>query len=303
MSFKIRLALPLTVAILCASASTFAQDNVQVDSNLEYLESGRKERLDLYRPAKPEAGKRMPAFVWIHGGGWTGGTKDEARAKEICSTMAEAGWVAVSIDYRLGKGAWPQNLFDCKNAVRFLRANADKYGIDPQRIAVAGGSAGGHLALMVAYTNGKQDLEPTAPYADVSNEVRCVINLYGITNIQSRQKTDKQGNPSGEPNLGGALDVYGAKQTTDEVLRIGSPVNHVQPKSPPTLILHGLADSTVDYKQAEGLAKVLQENQVPHQLVLLENVGHTFAFQTWGKKKMDRDLRPVVFEFLAKYCN
>src|SRR5688500_17240366 len=117
-----------------------AEPAVRVQTDVSYLASDRTEKLDLYLPAEPAAGKLSPALVWIHGGGWTGGTKNEARAKNVCSTLAEAGYVAVSIDYRLGDGAWPTNLHDCKNAVRYLRANATKFRLDPNRIAVAGGS-------------------------------------------------------------------------------------------------------------------------------------------------------------------
>jgi acetyl esterase/lipase len=295
------------VAVMAAVISavvSHAAEKVRVLADVEYLEAGRTEKLDVYLPAVPGAasgGKRAPALVWIHGGGWTGGTKTEQRAKEICTTLAEAGYVAVSIDYKLGNGAWPQNLHDCKNAVRFLRANADRYGVDPQRIAVAGGSAGGHLALMVAFTTGQTELEPKAPYAGFTSEVDCVINMYGITNILSRQKTAADGTPTGERSPGSALRVFGAADETAPVLRMGSPVTHVRPNSPPVLILHGRADATVDYLQAEELARVLAREKVPHELILLDGVGHTFAFQTWGKKKLARDLRPTVLAFLEKH--
>lgn len=291
----------LSAALAIAGAVT-ARAEIKIERDVEYLESGRKEKLDIYLPSTPRAaGKTSPALVWIHGGGWTGGTKSENRAKEICSTLAEAGYVTVSIDYKLGPGAWPQNLHDCKNAVRFLRAHAERYGVDPHRIAVAGGSAGGHLALMVAFTSGQPALEPTVPYPGISSAVRCVIDMYGITNILTRRKTEPSGRPTAERNLGGALGVYGAADADAPVLRLGSPVTHVTPSSPPTLILHGRADATVDYLQAEELAAVLQRHGVPHELILLEDVGHTFTFRTWGKKKLARDLSPTVLNFLTRH--
>lgn len=295
--------LMLVIAVMSGLVAQ-AAEKVRVLSDVEFLEPGRVEKLDVYLPGSAGAGaaadgKRAPALVWIHGGGWMGGTKSESRAKEICTTLAEAGYVAVSIDYKVGAGAWPQNLHDCKNAVRFLRANADRYGVDPQRIAVAGGSAGGHLALMVAFTTGQAALEPTAPYAGFTSEVDCVINMYGITNILTRRNVTAEGVPTGERTP--ALRVFGAADRTAAVLRIASPVTHVKPSSPPVLILHGRADATVDYLQAEELARVLKRENVPHELVLIDGVGHTFAFQTWGKKKLDRDLRPMVFAFLEKH--
>lgn len=293
----------LAYILLLVSPSLHAADAVRVQTDVPYLEPDRTEKLDLYLPAtRAKDAPLAPALVWIHGGGWIKGTKSEARAVEICSTLAEAGYVAVSIDYRLGAGAWPQNLLDCKNAVRYLRANAAQFGLDPARIAVAGGSAGGHLALMVAYTAGQADLEPALPYANQSSAIRCVIDMYGITNIQSRVKTDAKGQPTSEqPNPGSSLSVFNVPALTDPLLKLGSPVTHITPASPPTLILHGRADATVDYLQAEELARVLQENQVPHQLHLIDGIGHTFAFQTWGKKKLPQDLRPLVFDFLDQH--
>jgi acetyl esterase/lipase len=293
--------------VLWLGSALHAADSsgVRVVPNVTFLAPDRAEKLDLYLPAAPAAGKLSPAVVWIHGGGWTGGTKDEARAKEICTTLANAGYVAVSVDYQLGDGAWPTNLFDCKNAVRFLRARAAEYHLDPQRIAVAGGSAGGHLALMVGFTAGKTEFEPSGvatPYPGVSSAVRCVIDMYGPANLLTRRLTDPKGVP-GEPRPQPetALRVFAANSDKADILRVVSPVTHVTKNSPPVLILHGKADTTVDHLQSEELARVLKERGVPHELVLVDDVGHTFAWEMWGKKKMSRDLRPVALQFLAKH--
>ncbi len=294
--------LRLVCIFLSAACLRVTAAEVRIETDVPFLEAGRAEKLDLYLPAAaPAGGKPAPALVWIHGGGWTGGTKNENRAKEIGTTLAAAGYVVASIDYRLGAGAWPQNLRDCKNAVRFLRAQAAKYGVDPRRIAVGGGSAGGHLALMVAYTAGQADLEPSAPYPGVGSEVACVLNFYGITNILTRRETDKSGQPLATAKLGGAGAVFGTADIADPVLKLGSPVTHVRPGVPPTLILHGRADATVDYLQAEELAAMLARHGVPHELHLIDQVGHTFALRNWGKKKMARDLTPVVLDFLARH--
>ena len=187
-------------ALLCGAAR--AAESVaalpRLIPDLAYLAPDRAEKLDLYLPVAPASGKRSPAVVWIHGGGWTGGVKTENRAKEICTTLAAAGYVAVSVDYKLGDGAWPTNLHDCKNAVRFLRAHAVKYQLDPDRIAVAGGSAGGHLALMVGFTGDQPEFEPAGaatPYPGVSSQVRAVIDLYGPVNLLTRQEVDEKGTP------------------------------------------------------------------------------------------------------------
>lgn len=269
-----------------------------VRKDLPFLGPDRAEKLDLYLPAPAVA--RRGAVVWIHGGGWTGGTKGAAREVQVCSTLAAAGYVCVCVDYKLGRGAWPENLLDCKNAVRYLRTQAKELGIDPERIAVGGGSAGGHLALMVAFTAGQPALEPAAPYPGVSSTVRCVFDLYGITNLLTRQETKPDGTPVGGRKEGGAAVVF-AGADRDEVFRRASPVSHIRADSPPVLILHGRADTTVDFEQSVELARTLAERRVPHELLLLDGVGHTFDLQSWNGKPLPRDLRPVVLAFLEKY--
>lgn len=277
---------------------------VNVTADVAYLAPGRAEKLDLYLPAPPAEGAKSPALVWIHGGGWMGGTKSEARAKNICTTLANAGYVAVSIDYRLGAGAWPTNLHDGKNAVRFLRAHADRYRIDPDRIAVAGGSAGGHLALMVALTGGLAELEPTGaatPYPGVSSAVRCGINFYGITDVPAWRVKPKAGDAApASPLRDSTAKVYGVDSLEAPVLRLASPITHVSRASVPLLTLHGRSDETVELAQAETLDRVAKERGARHELVVLEGIGHTFDLERWGKKPLPRDLRPVFLDFLAR---
>jgi acetyl esterase/lipase len=289
---------------ICDVKVCAADSSPRVTTDLPFLAPDRAEKLDIYLPDTPPMGTLSPAVVWIHGGGWSGGTKNEARAKNICGILARAGYVAVSIDYRLGEGAWPTNLFDCKNAVRFLRAHAAKYNLDPNRIAVAGGSAGGHLALMVALTAGKDGLEPTGaetPYGGVSSAVRCVINMYGVTNLNTRRQTDSKGQPTATRKLMGAsLKYFAATNDTADVLKLASPVTHVAKNSPPILTLHGRADTTVDFAQAEELDRVARERSARHELVLLEGVGHTFDWEKWSKKPLPGDVKGTALAFLAK---
>lgn len=293
----------LTVAlVLWFAVSSSARDPaVRIERDLAFLAPDRAEKLDLYLPAGARAGQRAPAVVWIHGGGWTGGTKAEARAANVCATLAAAGYVAASIDYRLGPGAWPTNLQDCKNAVRFLRVRAADYGIDPDRIAVAGGSAGAHLALLVAFTPGHAAWSPPAPYPGVSDAVRCVISMYAPVNLRTRRESAPDGRPTERPKLGGPLAVFGATSAEDDVYRLASPITHIGPSSPPVLIMQGRADPMVDYLQAEELARVLGGHGVVHQAVFLDGVGHTFDFETWDKRPLPRDLRPTALAFLAAH--
>ncbi len=290
------------VALAAAVGAHASEPAPSVVSDVAYLAAGRTEKLDLYLPAPPADG-RLPTVVWIHGGGWTSGDKAEARAKEICGTLAGAGYVAASINYRLGNDAWPQNLLDCKEAVRFLRAHAAEYHVDPDRIAVAGGSAGGHLALMVGFTAGQKEFEPAAG-PGVSSAVRCIVDLYGPTDLLVHGQTDEKGEPTPMRKLmAKSLAAFGVTSDEAELLRVASPVEHVAQDIPPVLILHGRADTTVDFSQSEKLDRLLREKGVEHEFVPLDGVGHTFNWETWNNRPLPRDLRPVALAFLAKHLS
>ena len=172
-----------------------APEGVTIVQNVAYLGAGREEKLDLYLPADRPEGTRSPAVVIIHGGGWSGGTKSARREFNIGTTLAKAGYVCASIDYRLanaGAPSWPTNVHDCKNAIRFLRARAAQYGVDAENMGVIGGSAGGHLSLMVGYTAGVKELEPEdGPYPGVSSRVKAVVDMYGICLLYTSDAADE----------------------------------------------------------------------------------------------------------------
>jgi acetyl esterase/lipase len=299
----------LPAALLClglatASREVAAEDAgaVRLQPDVRYLADGRTERLDLYFPARSSPARPAPAIVVIHGGGWVSEDKALPRIQNICLALARAGYICASINMKLGNLAWPTNLLDCKNAVRFLRMHAADDGVDPGRIAVLGCSTGGHLALMVGFTAGEAGLEPSAPYPGVSSAVSAVVEMYGITDLLTRQETNPEGESTGRPKDVNAPRVLGATRDADPALwRLASPVTHVTPNSPPVLILHGLADVTVDHGQAQELDRVLAANGVPHELILLPGVGHQFDFDSVQGRPLPRDLTPAVLEFLARY--
>jgi acetyl esterase/lipase len=280
--------------LLAGAAAGAAETAPRFVADLAYLAPDRAEKLDLFLPAPPPPGRLSPAVVWIHGGGWTGGTKNEPRAKSIAAILTGAGYVVVSIDYNLGDGAWPLNLLDCKNAVRFLRANAAKYRLDPERIAVSGGSAGGHLALMVGLTTPKKLYEPDAPYPGVSNAVACVINLYGPGDLRVGPDT-----PLGKIMVGQSGRVFASAGS--DALSAASPVNHVTRNAPPVMILHGRIDTTVEYQQSDQMAAALKAGGVPCEYLLLDNVGHSFDWTSWKAQPLPRDVRAAALAFLERH--
>lgn len=252
----------LFFALAFASLTAVAGE-VRVLADVPYLAATRTEKLDIYLPAREAGAPLAPAAVWIHG---LKGDKGERRGREICTTLAAAGYVAVSINHGSDRD-FATNPLDCKNAVRFLRAHAGDYGIDPDRIAIMGGSMGGYYALLVGFTAGRLDLEPTEPYPGVSSAVRAVVDFYG---------------PMGPP--------------------MRSIPEFVTADGPPVLVLHGAADNKVPPSESERLVAALQAKGVPHDYILLPGIGHTFRLTaTWDNQPLPQDLTPVLLDFLAKH--
>ena len=258
--------------------------DIRVERDVSYLPAGRTEKADLYFPLKMAKGEKLPAVVLIHGGGWNNGERDGRREIEIGSTLARHGYIAMSIDYKLAYGkyiVWPTNLWDCKTAVRWLRVNADRLGVDPKRIGVQGGSAGGHLAAMVALTTPSDGLDPAEPYGDVSCAVSCCVDMYGISDVGTYHDAKMLGKTFAE---------------APELYKVASPVTYVRSNSPPFLIMCGTADTVVNPKQSELLAKTLKDAGAQEQLVIITDAPHSFDFEP-----KQRDLRPLVLGFLDKH--
>lgn len=275
-------ALVLLMLVVPLAAGEFlkpAPEGVLIERDVAYLSPERKEKLDLYQPAGRGREMRSPAVVIIHGGGWVGGDKGANREFITGTTLAKAGYVCVSINYWIGaKDRWPTNLHDCKNAVRWLRVHAEKLQVDPSRIGVIGGSAGGHLALMVAYTAGVAAFDPGLLYQGVSDRVSACVDMYGISDLRTRQGTDADGTPNGRRGDTGLFPE--SRESALEKWTFASPVTHIRADSPPTLILHGTRDTTVDRDQSKQLHAALTAAGVENRLILVEGANHAWALKT-----------------------
>ena len=310
------LALALAVLLPPVSSPLGAEENtsispftsspqVEVRGDISFLTSARTEKLDLYLPKHRNAREKSPAVLLIHGGGWKEGDKRQAREIEFGMTLAKNGFVAASINYALrSDGKFPLNLQDCKNGVRYLRAHADELGIDPNRISVMGGSAGGHLALLVAYTADQSNLAPSQPYPGVSDKVSSVVDFYGVSNLATRKETDPNGKPLKiEPLDSTTKSIFGS---TPQDWKKASPITYVKRDVPPTLILHGKKDTTVDSDQSQELADALKKVGATYEIIWLPNAPHSFSFQyavPKSKKPLEKDVGPAVLSFLKKYQN
>jgi acetyl esterase/lipase len=272
--------------LLFAGFSLFAQVPVavRIEHDVSYLPSNRVEKADLYLPANSALKQHSPAVLIIHGGGWNSGDKGAGREINIGTNLALRGYVGLSINYALstnGRVTWPQNVHDCKTAVRWLRANAGRLNIDPDRIGVIGGSAGGHLAAMLAVTGPADGLDPAQPYGEYSCGVRCAVDLYGPAELLQYHDVKMLGKTRAE---------------APELYRSASPTTYADPGDAPILILHGTADKTVDLQQSKLFAAALEKAGTRHELVIVEGAPHTFHLQP-----KQRDLRPLVLGFLDRY--
>lgn len=268
------------LALLFAT-SAFAADTIRIEHDVDCLGVGRKEKADLYLPANPQPRQRFPAVVIIHGGGWSGGEKRAAREINIGTMLALNGYVGMSIDYMLANKdnpgpTWPQNLHDCKTAVRWLRANAERLQIDAAHIGVIGGSAGGHLATMVGLCGGELD-----PPGKGDTRVQCAVDLYGpVLWFEQRD-----------------ISMFRKSRTeAPELYKQADPRTHIDKNDPPLLILHGTADKTVSVADSEALAAAMKTAGANYQLEIIPDAPHTFHLQP-----KQRDLRPLVLGFFDKY--
>ncbi|SDO62325.1 Acetyl esterase/lipase [Klenkia soli] len=229
-------------------------DGVRVLAGVPYaaLPGARPLELDLHLPAHPG---HAPVVVFLHGGGWRLGSRHSAgpsfTGSEPFEQLAAAGIAVASVDYRLsGEAVWPAQLHDAKAAVRWLRSRADELGIDPDRIAAWGESAGGHLAALLGLTGGEWDGE--VGVTGVPSTVCAVVAWYPPTELAT---VADPGDPASRE-----AQLLGAPPAADPVRAVqASPVSHVTPTAPPFLLLHGDADRLVPHDQSVRLAQLLPD--------------------------------------------
>jgi acetyl esterase/lipase len=267
--------------------------DVEVLRDIVYGQGGGRDlTMHLVLP-KEERLQPSPAYVWIHGGGWQGGDKDGGVA--AVTPLVRKGFVGATIEYRLTSEApFPAQIEDCKCAIRYLRAHAEKYGIDPERIAVGGSSAGGHLAALVGTSGEIQELEGQGGWANFSSRVQAVIDLYGPTDFERFVTTEgyQSHNRDGSPEsklLGGGVVL-----DNREGIRRVNPITYIDQDDPPFLIIHGSNDPTVPVNQSESLHQSLSEAHVPSQLHILEGAGHG------GREFSQPEVQDIRDKFLSQ---
>ena len=260
-----------------------------------------RKRLDLYLPRERAGTGLLPVVVFVHGGGW--GSGDKAGGKAVVLPYVESGYYAgVSVGYRLsGHAPWPAQIHDCKAAIRWIRANAARHGLDPERIAVTGPSAGGTLATLLGVGAGVAELEgEVGPHRGESSRVTCVINRFGRLNFLAEPAVARA-SPAQLPALEERLRVLfgGTLQERADVARTASPVTHVTAGDVPVLTFHGTEDGLVPIAQAEEFDRVMRAAGVPHHLVRVVGGGHGFESGEERRRTrqfLDRWLRGIPAE-------
>jgi acetyl esterase/lipase len=264
---------------------------------MEYVKNGHeRNKLDLYLPEKADG--PLPVIVWIHGGAWTGGSKENPGQ---ALAFVGKGYAVASIGYRLSQHAiFPAQIEDCKAAIRWLRANARTYNLNPQRIGVWGASAGGHLVALLGTSGGVKELEGNGGNAEQSSCVQAVVDFFGPTDFLqmdahavpgARLKHDSPTSP--ESRL-----IGGAIQENAEQGKRANPVRYVTKEAPPFLIAHGEQDPLVPWHQSELLYEALKKAEVEVTFQKIPGAGHggrefnTDMMQATVQAFFDKHLKP-----------
>jgi acetyl esterase/lipase len=267
----------------------FKQPDVKRVRDLDYTEvtGDRRARLDIYhsRDPGPAGSKRRPVLVQIHGGAWVIGKKDE-QGLPLMTHLAARGWVCVAPNYPLSpKATWPEHLIALKRAVAWTREHIAEYGGDPSFIAVTGGSAGGHLASLVALTANDPSYQPGFEEADTS--VQACVPFYGAYDLANVLETR-----SGSKRLDYFLARTVFKTQDRAVFESATPLLHVRPDAPPFFVIHGAHDSLAPVEEARELVRRLREVS-KEPVVYAELPGAQHAFDVFHSIRSAHVIRGV----------
>ena len=262
-------------------------EGTRILRDLAYVPDGHKrQKLDLYLPEHKEGNGPQPIIVWVHGGAFRAGSKENCPSVRFL----RQGYATASINYRLSQHAiFPAQIEDCKAAIRFLRANAEKHNIDPNRIGVWGASAGGHLVAMLGTTGDVKEFEK-GPNLHVSSRVQAVCDFFGPTDFTKMNdftgSMDHDAPDSPESQL-----VGGPVQENKKACKRANPITYVSKDDPPFLICHGDKDPLVPHNQSVLLNAALKKAGVSVKFHTVKGGGHGFR---------DPEVDRMVLEFFDK---
>ncbi|HET9906259.1 MAG TPA: alpha/beta hydrolase fold domain-containing protein [Anaerolineales bacterium] len=255
-------------------------------ADLPYCTAGASlQKLDLYFP---DSGGPWPVLAYVHGGSWMHGDKTEALL--FVDRMTSEGYLVASINYRLyPEGKFPNMIEDVKCAIRFLRAHASEYNLNPNRIAAIGPSAGGHLVSLLGTSDVNAGWD-VGEYLDQSSRVQAVVAMAPVTDLtRSFPNADIEA-------------MRGVGFGEDNIVQ-ASPVTHVTTDDPPFLLIHGDQDTVVPFEQSQLMYDRLVQASVPAQLVAVQRGGHSFTAPDGSATPTFDEINQIIITFLAQHLN
>ncbi len=244
---------------------------------------GRELKCDVFSPPNNKGG--APAILLIHGGAWKYGDRKQLRGYGFL--LGREGFVCVATEYRLSEEAqWPEPLYDIKSAIRWMRANCDELGIDPDKIVVSGNSSGAHLGLLAAATGNDPKFEGDGGNAGESTAISAAVSFYGITEIK----------PGGSM-LKDLVKEFMGPDSQPSDYRDASPTTYASSKLPPTLLLQSAQDEMVPLSQSLDLYQALVKAGSPTELHLYDRVPHAFD----QDPILAREAVALILSFLNRY--
>ena len=258
-------------------------------------------KMDILQPKSQE---KLPAIVYVTGGGFINANKDNGI--QLRMHLAEAGYVVASIQYRVAPTAkFPQPLEDVKSAIRYLKAHADSYGIDPERVGIVGGSAGGYLTAMAGTTSGTTTFDK-GENLSVTSDVKAAVDLYGLSDL-TRIGDDYSDAVKEAHKSAGATEalwvngsaVFGGKdggiQADAKAAKAANPITYISKTSAPMLLMHGTKDFVVSPSQTDLLFQALQEKGIPSRRYLVEGAAHGGIY--WNQE----EVLSIITQFFDQY--
>lgn len=289
--FIFRTAISTLLLLLLAPATSFAQRPEPTHRDIAYDSQHASQKLDVYLT---EADKPSPVLVYIHGGGWRGGSKSRVPGW-LLNGVSKKQFSVVSVEYRFTNVApHPAQTNDCLRAVQFVRRNAKDWNIDTEHIGVTGGSAGGHLSLWVALHDDIADADSNDPVTQKSSRVHFCVGFAGPTDWTLLKELPDGHKHPGYRNIVGSDPGTPYEQLDAKTLADVSPLSHASADDPPVMIVHGSADNIVPVEHAHRLHKRLQQIGTTSELVIVEGASHQVAAAA------GHDFLPKVVDFVAE---
>ncbi len=264
----------LTALPLLAQPAARVPEGVKAHRDLAYVVNGHeRQKLDLFVPEKADG--PLPLIIWIHGGGWQNGSKDGC--PPLRNGYTQRGYAVASINYRLsGHATFPAQIEDCKAAIRWLRAHAQEYHLDPQRVGVWGSSAGGHLVALVG-TSGDVKTFDVGPNLEQSSRVQAVCDYYGPTDFTVFVSTPGYESHATASSPEAKLIGGAVLENQDQAAR-ANPITYVSKDDPAFLIVHGDKDPVVPLNQSQLLYDALKRAGVSVHFHTIKGAGHGQGF-------------------------